>query len=395
MRILIAAHNYPRFAGDPAGAYIRKLALGFQAKRHAVMVLAPHVEGAPERETEQGVEVERFRYAPQRFERIGYRGEARVKRLMLAPEALVLPAYFLAFRRAVKRAVGRFRPDVLHAHWWLPAGWMASTTGVPLVVTSHGSDVRMLERGGFVLRAARKVAARAARWTAASRFLARDIERQVGLPANIVAVTPMPVDLELFAAGRDTPKAKPPRILFAGNLVPSKGVDLLIAAVGLLRDRRIPCELRILGAGPAHDELMALIGTLGLTGVASIAPFLPQSSMPAEYGAATVTVLPSRGQAEGLGLVLVEALLAGSAVVGTPAGGIPEVVEDGVTGLLTPDGDAAALADRLQRLLEDPALRERLTEQGATRVRTTYALSTAIDTFLSLFDAAVHRTARH
>lgn len=395
MRILVAAHNYPRFPGDPAGAYIRKLALGYQQRGHDVTVLAPHVRGAAEREEEQGVRVERFRYAPERFEQVGYKGEARVGRLMLAPQALVLPAYFLSFRRAIHRLTRSFEPEVLHAHWWLPAGWIASGAGVPLVVTSHGSDVRMLERGGVVRRMARSVASRAASWTAASRFLAKDIERQLDLAGGSVAVTPMPVDLAHFGSGRKSPKAMPPRILFAGNLVPAKGVDVLIEAVGLLRDRGVACELRILGAGPARDQLAAQIATRALGGVATIAPFVTQAQMPAEYGAAAVTVLPSRGQAEGLGLVLVEALLAGSAVVGTPAGGIPEVVEDGVTGLITPDGDAAALADRLGRLLHDPALRDRLTEQGATRVRTTYALDTAVDTFLSLFDAAVHRPARH
>ncbi len=394
MRILVAAHNYPRFPGDPAGAYIRKLALGYQQRGHDVTVLAPHVRGAAEREEEQGVRVERFRYAPEGLEQVGYKGEARVGRLMVAPQALVLPAYFLAFRRAIRRLTKAAEPEVLHAHWWLPAGWLATGAGVPLVVTSHGSDVRMLERGGVVRRMARSVA-RVATWTAASRFLARDIERQLGLAAGAVAVTPMPVDLAHFESGRRAPKAVPPRVLFAGNLVQAKGVDILIEAVGLLRDRGVACELRILGAGPARDQLAAQIASRALGGVASIAPFVTQAQMPAEYGAAAITVLPSRGQAEGLGLVLVEALLAGSAVVGTPAGGIPEVVEDGVTGLITPDGDAAALAERLGRLLQDPALRERLTEQGAARVRTTYALDTAVDTFLSLFDAAVHRPARH
>jgi glycosyltransferase involved in cell wall biosynthesis len=395
MRILVAAHNYPRFTGDPAGAYIRKLALGFTERGHQVMVLAPHVQGTPKREFDQSVAVDRFRYAPEGLERIGYRGEARMGRLLLAPAVLAIPSYLLAFGQGLRRLIAGFQPDIIHAHWWLPAGWLASGRGRPLVVTSHGSDVRLLERSGGLRHLARGVAARAYRWTAASRFLAQDIERQLGLARGSVAVTPMPVDLEHFEAGRVTPKANPPRILFGGNLLPSKGVDVLIAAVALLKDRGIACELRILGDGPQRDELQRDIETRGLSQIASIAPFVPQSRMPAEYGAATVTVLPSRGQAEGLGLALVEALLAGSAVVGTPAGGIPEVVEDNVTGLITPDGDASGLADRLARLLLDPHLRQKLTEQGAARVRSVYALNSSVDNFLSIFDAAVQRSARN
>lgn len=395
MRILVAAHNYPRFQGDPAGTYVRRLALGLQGRGDQVSVIAPHVAGTAEHESESGLEVERFRYAPQSLERIGYRGEARVSRLLLAPAMLALPAYLLAFRRAIRRQVASFRPDVIHAHWWLPAGWLASKCGPPLVVTSHGSDVRLLERSEVFVRMAKGVAARATRWTSASRFLAADLESRLGLATGTIEATPMPVDTALFEQGRDVVKATPARILYAGNLLPSKGVDILIAAVGLLRDRGIACELRILGAGPARELLLREIATRSLTRVAGISPFVPQPRMPVEYGAATVTVLPTRGQAEGLGLTLVEALLAGSAVVGTPAGGIPEVVEDGVTGLIAPDGDAAALADRLALLLKDRSLRERLIAQGQERVRRTYSLDATVDRFQSLFDAAVRHSARN
>lgn len=395
MRILVVAHNYPRFPGDPAGTYIRRLALGYQGRGHQVAVVAPHVRGSAERETESGVVLERFRYAPERWEQVGYRGEARAGRLLLAPAALALPFYFLAFRRAIRRHLASFNPDVIHAHWWFPAGWLAAKCGRPLVVTSHGSDVRLLEQHALLARSARGVARRAACWTAVSRFLATDLEHRLGLAERSVQVTPMPVDTELFESGRAVSKANPPRVLFAGNLLPSKGVDVLIAAVALLRERGIGCDLRILGAGPARDQLLAEISARGLTGIATIAPFVPQSRMPAEYGAATVTVLPTRGQAEGLGLTLVEALLAGSAVVGTPAGGIPEVVEDGVTGLLAPDGDPVALAERIALLMQDAPFRLRLTAQGSERVRRTYSLEAAVDRFLPLFDAAVHRSARN
>jgi glycosyltransferase involved in cell wall biosynthesis len=113
--------------------------------------------------------------------------------------------------------------------------------------------------------------------------------------------------------------------------------------------------------------------------------------MPAEYGASTVTVLPSRGQAEGLGLTLVEALLAGSAVVATPAGGIPEVVQDGETGLLARDGDPEDLADKIARLLDDPALRDRLIATGSARVRETYSAAATARRFLALYDAIAAR----
>jgi glycosyltransferase involved in cell wall biosynthesis len=392
MRILVASHNYPRFHGDPAGFYVRQLALGFQQRGHAVLVVAPHVARTAEEEREGGVVIRRFRYAPAGLERVGYRGEARPSRLLAAP---FLPCYLLAFRSALRRAVREFQPTIVHAHWWLPAGRLASRLGLPLIITSHGSDVRLMERNSMLRSSARGVALRARRWTAASRFLARDIERQLDLAGESVAVTPMPVDLAQFEAGQQVSKAIPARILFAGNLLQSKGVDVLVDAIAILRDRGRHCALRILGQGPFADALTAQVRRLRLEPIVFIHPFVPQSAMPAEYGAATVTVLPSRGQAEGLGLVLVEALAAGSAVVGTPAGGIPEVIRDNHTGLIVPDGDPGALADALDRLLDDAALRRRLVAAGQAHIRQLYSADACVDRLLALFDDVTHDHPRH
>jgi phosphatidylinositol alpha-1,6-mannosyltransferase len=155
----------------------------------------------------------------------------------------------------------------------------------------------------------------------------------------------------------------------------------------VLRQQGTECRLKILGEGPARPDLEKLARALGVDDRVEWSDFVPQDRMPAEYGASTVTVLPTRGQAEGLGLVLVEALLAGSAVVGTPAGGIPEVVQDGTTGLLARDGDPDDLADKIRRLLSDPGLRDRLTAAGRARAMETYSSTAAARRFLDLYHA--------
>jgi glycosyltransferase involved in cell wall biosynthesis len=205
----------------------------------------------------------------------------------------------------------------------------------------------------------------------------------------------MPVDTVSFSAGRRFPKQQPPRILYAGNLVASKGVDVLIGAMAELVRRRIPCELKILGEGPLRSELITLAASAGIASQVTWSPFVPQSQMPAEYGASTVTVLPSRGHAEGLGLTLVEALLSGSAVVGTPAGGIPEVVVHERTGLIAKDGDPIDLADQIDRLLKDEALRSRLIEEGTAHALRTYSPDAAIENFLDIYDAVADHQPRH
>jgi glycosyltransferase involved in cell wall biosynthesis len=397
MRILVVSHNYPRFPGDPAGAYVARLARTAQAAGAQVRVLAPHAPGTAREESDGGVPVHRFRYAPDALERIGYRGDVRARTFFSPLSLLVLPLYLGVFRRAVRRAIAEFSPDVIHAHWWFPAGWVVAGVGGgrPYMVTCHGSDVRLLDRGALFRRLARRILGGAGAVTTVSRFLAADVTRHLSLSRLVVTVAPMPIDVDRFAAGRSAPKAQPPRVLYAGNLLESKGVDVLLRALKLLRECRLPCRVKVLGEGPARADLGRLAEQLGVAGDVDWSGFVPQDAMPAEYGASTVTALPTRGMAEGLGLTLVEALLAGSAVVGTPAGGIPEVVADGETGLIARDGDPQHLADQLTRLLTDPALRTRLTDTGARRMRETYSPAAAGGRFLALYDAVARdHTAR-
>jgi glycosyltransferase involved in cell wall biosynthesis len=385
MRILTITHNYPRFHGDPAGAFVARIAEGAAARGHGVEVIAPHTPGTATEETIGGIRLRRFRYGPDVLERVAYTGNLHGRTLVSPLAALGFPGFLWAFGRAVRTAIDRFMPDVIHAHWWLPGGWFASRGRVPYLLTCHGSDVRLLERGGLLRRLAQPAFGRAARITTVSNFLAEDIRRLLpGLEAPVL-VTPMPVDVAGFLAGAAVPKVHPPRILYAGNLVSSKGVDVLVRAAALLERQGVAWQLKVLGEGPARSGLEALARDLGIASKVTWGAFVPQAQMAAEYGASTVTVLPSRGRAEGLGLTLVEALLAGCAVVGSAAGGIPEVVQHERTGLIARDGDASDLAIQIQRLLTDADLRQRLTTAGKEHVVRNYSPEAAVDRFLEIY----------
>jgi glycosyltransferase involved in cell wall biosynthesis len=383
MRILVLSHNYPRFDRDPAGAFVRRIAVSAATQGAEILVLAPHAPGLALTADEGAVCLRRFRYAPELFERVAYTGDLHRRAAVSPVYALGVPLLLAGFLRAGQAAVREFRPDVVHAHWWLPGGWVASRLGVPYLVTCHGSDVRLLERALF-RRWARPVFKHAGAVTAVSRFLAGDLRRMMGEGMPEVLPLVMPVEAELFRTGRAFPKAKPPRILYAGNLVPSKGVDILIRAYASLRDRGVSCQLKLLGEGSAAESLRALADSIGARDVIW-SPFVPQDRMPAEYGVATVCVLPSLGKAEGLGLALVEALLGGTAVIGSTAGGIPEVIEDGVTGLLVPDGDAVALASALGRMLADTDFRSRSIAAGQDLVERRFTPEHATAPFVKLY----------
>ena len=200
MRILVATHNYPRFPGDPAGAFVRRIALGVAAKGHDVTVVAPHAPGLATEMTDDGVTLRRFRYAPDALENVAYRGD--MHRVAAAPKrALGLPLFLLGYRQALRRAVAETNPHVIHAHWWLPSAWLASGIDKPLVVTVHGSDVRLLDRSLLARRLAQRVLRNASAITTVSDFLARDLRTRLPHIAGRVRTLPMPVDVDSFARG--------------------------------------------------------------------------------------------------------------------------------------------------------------------------------------------------
>jgi glycosyltransferase involved in cell wall biosynthesis len=166
-----------------------------------------------------------------------------------------------------------------------------------------------------------------------------------------------------FAPGRDptlSPLPSPPfRALFVGRLDHGKGVDVLLQAMPMCPDMHVT----VIGAGPAHFSLMQLARELGLTDRITFTGALPYEAVARAMRASHVVVIPSRWP-EPFGLVGVEAMSVGRAVIGSRAGGIPEWLSDGETGLLVPPGIAQALAAALARLAADRDELHRMGQQA-------------------------------
>ena len=169
---------------------------------------------------------------------------------------------------------------------------------------------------------------------------------------------PLPGDDEI----RGNDNAGPLRIITVGRLHDSKGYDVLLNALGLLRERGVDFRLTMIGDGPERDALTAQRDGLGLTEVVELTGSLGETQIIEAMRRSDVFVLSSH--AEPLGVVSMEAMSMEVATVATDAGGVGEIITDGVDGELVPPGDAAALADALQGLAEDTERRRRLAHAG-------------------------------
>lgn len=264
--------------------------------------------------------------------------------------------------------------DLVHAHLAedlavVPLALAAARGGVPLVVTVHTSLRHTLEVTDARAAVLKSVGAlleqvgerRAAAVLVLTRRLAR-LLGQRGVHPDRLHVVPSGVRPALFAADhRDPfPHVGRPRVVFVGRLAPQKGVGVLVRAAARLHTPQV--QVVLVGDGPDRAAIDAEIVRLGLGDRVHVTGFVPHERVPAALAHADVFVMPS--VYEELGSALVEAQWAGVPVVATRVGGIPDVVEDGVTGVLVPPRDPVALASEVDGLLADRDRARSLARRG-------------------------------
>lgn len=175
-------------------------------------------------------------------------------------------------------------------------------------------------------------------------------------------------------------------VAFVGRLDAVKGVPLLLEAFATVRARHPDARLTIAGDGPARARLEARTLALGLSGVVRFAGYLDEPAVARLLESADMLVLPSF--AEGLPVVLMEAFASRIPVIATQVAGVPELVQDGISGFIVPPGDVDSLADRLDRLLSDPALCARMGQAGRARVEVEHDIAHEVAWLAQLFSAA-------
>jgi glycosyltransferase involved in cell wall biosynthesis len=297
------------------------------------------------------------------------------------PLALAKLVVTLGWTLAVARLAQREGFAHVHANWaHLPAtsAWIVSRlTGIPFSFSAHAG--RDLFRTEALL--ARKLAE--ARFAVACNGEAKRRLEAAG-PGRVV-LRPHGVDLERFRPRSGSGSG----VLSVGNLDPAKGFDVAVEALAALRREGRNVSWRVVGSGPERKRLARLARRLGVSEAFELAGRLEGEGLVRAYAAAAVFAAPSRilpnGGRDGLPNVVLEAMAVGVPVVASAVAALPEIVEDGRTGLLVPPEDPRALARAVARLLDDRALGERLARQARERVERDFDLKRTSFGFASLF----------
>lgn len=259
-------------------------------------------------------------------------------------------------------------------------GWLAASVRQLLharvILYSHGDD--LAERPGEerIRARRRRQFARADAVVAVSEAAARDLGRVFGVPRSRVDVIPNGFNPVLFRPAPPVPGLRAalgldgrPVVATVARLVARKGVDRVLDAVA-----RLPgAQCLVVGDGPERAALESQAARLGISGRTTFAGAVAHADVPRHLALASVMVMPNRrmpdGEDEGFGLVFLEAQACGVPVVAGRAGGAPEVVRDGETGLLADGDDPDDVARALRRILDDPALAAALVQGGLEAAR--------------------------
>ncbi|MDO8989434.1 MAG: glycosyltransferase [Sideroxyarcus sp.] len=274
----------------------------------------------------------------------------------------------------------------LHVHFaHVPtqiAMYASAMSGVPFTIMAHANDI--FERGLLL----RQKAERAVKLVTISEFNRAYLEK-IGVPKDKLAVVRCGVSFPILQPEQPFERKNCYRLGTLGRLVEKKGIDVLIRALSVLKDRPYRIELSIAGDGPLREELESLSRELGVADRVKFEGSMTHGAVAEWMRGLDAVVLACKkdanGDMDGIPVVLMEAMSQSVPVISTKISGIPELIIHDRTGLLAKPGDHQDLARQIDRLLDSPELRGRLVSEAAVHVESEFGRDVNLKRLLSYF----------
>lgn len=397
IKVILLTSSYPSSSGVVNRSFMTDFAESVSKKGIRVFVICPHQPNLSFREEQENITIIRFPYWFTASEqKLGGAGGIVPSMSQSLLAVIQLIPFCICQLMVTLRTIKEENIDLIHSHWVIPQGFVGALvrfiTGIPHVVSIHGTDIHLIH-SYRITHPFMNMVARCTNCITTNSSHTNQLLMDVISKKNInSSIIPMGINLDQFHSVISSINKKEITILFVGRLIDWKGVCHLITAMKTVISRFHNAKLKIIGTGPEREQLEKLTRSINISSQVQFFHNVERKQLLLHYKDADLFVLPSittNGQTEGLGVVLLEAMASGVPVIGSNTGGIPDIITDGVNGLLVPPGDPNALAAAMIRILEDPELAERFREAGLETVKKRFSWDRIVDQFIHVYATVI------
>ncbi len=404
VRVLVLATTFPRWENDTEPPFVFDLTKHL-AEKVSLWVLAPHAPGAKMAEEIEGVRVLRFPYFfPKCLQTLCYEGGILPKLKTKWGARLQLPFFLAAQAFHIWRTARKYKINFIHCHWIIPQGFFVALlntlSGIPYLLTAHGGDVYSFRKNLVIRICSNYALKRAKACTVNSKPTGQAVHNI--RPGSPMQVVPMGVDTRRFhpekynQAIKEELNIQDSFLLTVGRFAEKKGFKYLIQAMPEILRKRPQAKLVIIGFGPQEKTLKQLIAELNLESSVLLPGSKTGDELAQYFATADIFIGPSvvtdSGDTEGQGVVFLEAMASGTAVIASDVGGVKDAVRNMETGLLIPQKDPEAIAEKTLLLLEDQELRKNLATNGRKLAESEYSWEKIAERFLEIYGQIIEET---
>lgn len=395
IKILMTTSTLPRWENDTELRVVLDIAKSIDNNLAQIYILAPHYQGAKTNEILENIEIIRFKYFFSGLEKLCYThgilGNLKKNKLLF----FLLPCFAISQILKTKKIVKEHQIQIIHAHWILPQGLLAVIykklfhKNIKIVSTLHGSDAYLLKNTNYFFK--NFILKNTDHLTAVSKSLLNIYKNNKTKLSHI----PNGINTSKYQK-QNTPvtiyekfQINFPYLLFIGRLTEIKGLDFLLQAMPTINSKFPKLKLVIAGDGPEKKDLVELVTKLKIKKQVIFLGKVSNKETNQLYSYASIFIAPSilvKGQAEGFGMVILEALACEVPVIATNTGGIKEIISHRKNGLLVEEKNSEALSDAVLELLKNGNLRDRFRKKGRELVLNNYSWKTISQKYLSIYN---------